>query len=72
MTTPIQDGNLGVTLATWLYQLFDIGFGLQHDGIRAVCQAIHDLPEGGSPDPLGLKLVAAIREGIGTAAVRAP
>lgn len=60
-----QDGNLGVTLSTWLYLLFEKGQPIVHPGILAACQAIRDMGPGDDANAVGQALVSAVRLGLG-------
>jgi hypothetical protein len=60
----VPDGNLGITLATWVWSLFSAGVVPDHAGISEACAAIGKGQ--GSPEALGEKLVGLIRQSFDT------
>jgi hypothetical protein len=60
--SPAHDGNLGITLATWIYALFDAGSVPDAAPVAAACAAIR--AGEGEPDALGQKLVTLLREAL--------
>jgi len=65
MTTTTHDGNLGSTLATWLFQVHAGGRTIAHDEIRAACVALESLPADATADAQGQVLVGTIRKAFG-------
>ncbi|MFH1464925.1 MAG: hypothetical protein ABIO70_11125 [Pseudomonadota bacterium] len=57
--TALKSGNLDVTLATWIFLLFDAGFEPADAGVLAACRALRAAGEAGDMDALGMALVAA-------------
>jgi hypothetical protein len=65
-STELKSGNLGVTLATWVYILFTGGTTADDAGIVAACEALRDAEEGAALDRLGQDLVDAVLAAIGS------
>ncbi len=58
--TELKSGNLGVTLSTWIFILFNGGTAADDAGITAACEAIRDAGEDAEIDVLGQALVDAV------------
>ncbi len=65
-STELKSGNLGVTLSTWIFILFNGGTSADDAGIVAACEAIRDADEGAELDALGAVLVDAVMAALGT------
>ena len=64
-STDLKSGNLGVTLATWVFILYTGGTSADDAGIVAACEAIRDAGEDDALDALGQALVDAATATIG-------
>jgi hypothetical protein len=58
-----HDGNLGITLATWIFALYREGLPPAHPGVASACEA---LGGEGASDELGRALVEISLQAIGT------
>jgi hypothetical protein len=63
-STEFKSGNLGVTLATWVYILYTGGTAADDAGIVTACEAIRDAGEDAALDVLGQGLVDAVTAAI--------
>jgi hypothetical protein len=64
-STELKSGNLGVTLATWVFILFNGGISPADAAVLAACEAIRDADDGAEIDALGQALVDAVLAGLG-------
>lgn len=64
--TELKSGNLGVTLATWVFILFNGGVSADDPAITAACEAIRDAGEDQQIDALGQRLVDAVLAALDT------
>jgi len=62
-----KTGQLGTTLATWIYSLYASGRVFDDADIAAACQALSQVEEGEDVALLGTRLVAAVEAGLGAA-----
>lgn len=60
-----QDGNLGITLATWTFLLHQADHPPDDPAVRAACEKIQNAGEDQDLDALGRDLMAAIRQVLG-------
>jgi hypothetical protein len=63
--TELKSGNLGVTLATWIFILFNGGTPAQDPAVVAACEAIRDAGDDADLDALGQALVDAVLAVVG-------
>ena len=65
-STELKSGNLGVTLATWVFILFNGGNAADSAAIVGACEAIRDAGDDADLDALGHALVEAVYTAIGS------
>jgi len=65
-STELKSGNLGITLSTWVFILFNGGTQADDASIVAACQAISDAGEDAELDVLGQALVDVVLAALGT------